>query len=148
MAKSLMPWPLRIASALLLFLFVMPVQAPLAQAQEFQRTIMTGGPKGTYIQIGRDLANLTGQCGMKLNVSESAGSLENLVAVKTKLYTQFGIVQSDVLEYVRTYSANDQALKRSLFGMRIMFPLYNEEVHVLARTDIKNRRTLPAARSP
>ncbi len=140
MAKCLMPW--RLAACLIVLLSLPFAQPAFAQAQEFQRTIMTGGPKGTYIQIGRDLAKLTAQCGMKLNVSESAGSLENLVAVKTKLYTQFGIVQSDVLEYVRTYSANDQALKRSLFGMRIMFPLYNEEVHVLARTDIASLKDL------
>ncbi len=129
---------LRGIAASLLILFAVS----LAQAQEFQRTMMTGGPKGTYIQIGRDLAGLMGECGLALNVSESAGSLENLVAVKTKLYTQFGIVQSDVLEYVKTYSANDPQLKRSLYGMRIMFPLYNEEVHVLARTDIQSLKDL------
>ncbi len=129
---------LRGIAAALLILFAVS----LAQAQEFQRTMMTGGPKGTYIQIGRDLAGLMGECGLALNVSESAGSLENLVAVKTKLYTQFGIVQSDVLEYVKTYSANDPQLKRSLYGMRIMFPLYNEEVHVLARTDIQSLKDL------
>lgn len=129
---------MRVIAAFLLVL----AGVSLARAQDFERTIMTGGPKGTYIQIGRDLAGLMGECGMKLNVSESAGSLENLVAVKNKLYTQFGIVQSDVLEYVRTYSANDPQLKRSMFGMRIMFPLYNEEVHLLARKEIASLKDL------
>ena len=117
-----------------------------AAAQEFPKNIMTGGPKGTYIQIGRDLAAASAQCGQTLQVNESAGSLENLVAVKKRLHTQFAIVQSDVLEYVRTYSANDADLRRSLFGVRIMFPLYNEEIHILASRDIQSLSDLAGRR--
>jgi TRAP transporter TAXI family solute receptor len=125
-----------IATALFLAL-VLP-----APAQELEKNIMTGGAKGTYIQIGNDLAGISSDCGYTLNVQESAGSLENLVAVKNRLFTQFGIVQSDVLEYVRAYSANDADLRRSLYGVRIMFPLYNEEVHVLAKRDIAGLKDL------
>jgi uncharacterized protein len=134
----------RLAAATILFAALFFGHA--ASADDFQRNIMTGGPKGTYIQIGRDLARLTGECGMNLNVIESAGSLENLVGVKTKLYTQFGIVQSDVLDYVRVYASNDPQLKRSLWGVRIMFPLYNEEVHLLARRDIESLADLAGKR--
>ena len=78
-----------------------------APAQEFERNIMTGGPQGTYIKIGRDIAALGAECGLKLNVVESAGSLENFVGVRNRRNTQFGIVQSDVLEYLKTFEAND-----------------------------------------
>jgi uncharacterized protein len=115
-------------------------------ADDFPKNIMTGGPQGTYIKIGRDLAAAAADCGLNLEVQESAGSLENLVAVKKRLHTQFGIVQSDVLEYVRAYSEDDPDLKRSLFGVRIMFPLYNEEVHVLAKTDINSLADLSGRR--
>lgn len=107
-----------------------------AHAQEFRKAMMTGGPTGTYIQIGQDIARLAADCGYTLNVVPSAGSLENLVSVKKRVNTQFGIVQSDVLDYVRTYSAEDADLRRSLYGVRIMFPLYNEEVQVLAKKSI------------
>lgn len=109
-----------------------------AHAQQFEKNIMTGGTSGTYIQIGRDVSRLSAECGVNLSVVESAGSLENLVAVKKRTNTQFGIVQSDVLEYVRTYAVNDPELQRSLYGVRIMYPLYNEEVQVLARRDINS----------
>lgn len=125
---------------------VLSVSAGMASGAEFPKNIMTGGPKGTYIQIGRDLAAAAAQCGQTLTVNESAGSLENLVAVKKRLHTQFAIVQSDVLEYVRAYSANDADLRRSLFGVRIMYPLYNEEVHVLARRDIESLSDLSGRR--
>ena len=83
-----------------------------AIGEEFKKNIMTGGAKGTYIQIGRDLAAIGAECSYTLNVNESAGSLENLVSVKKLSNTQFGIVQSDVLEYVRTYAVNDPELQK------------------------------------
>lgn len=111
-------------------------------AQEFDRNIMTGGPQGTYIKIGRDLAALGAECGLKLNVVESAGSLENFVGVRNRRNTQFGIVQSDVLEYLKTFEANDPEVQKAVKGVRIMFPLYNEEIHVLARKDINSMKDL------
>ncbi|MEZ5791995.1 MAG: TAXI family TRAP transporter solute-binding subunit [Nitratireductor sp.] len=124
-------------AALILLASILSLATP-GEAAEFEKNIVTGGAKGTYIQIGKDLAEIEAQCGLTLNVQESAGSLENLVAVKNRLFTQFGIVQSDVLDYVRSYSANDAELSRSLWGVRIMFPLYNEEIHVLAKRDINS----------
>jgi uncharacterized protein len=111
-------------------------------AAEFEKNIMTGGPQGTYIQIGRDVAALGKTCGLTLNVKESAGSLENFVGVRNSRNTQFGIVQSDVLEYLKTFEADDPEVQQAVRGVRIMFPLYNEEIHVLARADIKDMEGL------
>lgn len=118
-------------AAWLAALLALPVQA-----QEAQLSIMTGAPTGTYIQIGRDLSNLMGQCGKSVEVVESAGSLENFLAVRQRPNTQFGIVQNDVLEYMQTFAGNDPAIARAITGVRIAFPLYDEEVHILARRDI------------
>lgn len=112
-----------------------PPVAP-AQAQDAHLSIMTGAPTGTYIQIGRDLGGLMAQCGQELQVVESAGSLENFLAVRQRPGTQFGIVQGDVLEYMQTFAAGDPAVARAITGVRIAFPLYDEEVHILARRDI------------
>ncbi len=116
-----------------------------AQAQTndpFEKNIMTGGPKGTYIQIGRDVAKLGEACGRTLNVVESAGSLENFAGVRNRKNTQFGIVQSDVLEYLKTYEAGDAEIQKAVRGVRIMFPLYNEEVHLLAKKEIATAHDL------
>ncbi|WP_325463467.1 TAXI family TRAP transporter solute-binding subunit [Pararhizobium sp.] len=114
---------------------------PVAAA-EFEKNIMTGGPQGTYIQIGRDVAALSRNCGQTLNVVESAGSLENFVGVRNRRSTQFGIVQSDVLEYLKTFEANDPEVQQAVRGVRIMYPLYNEEIHVLAKSDITGMKDL------
>jgi len=115
-------------------------------AQEFGKNIMTGGPTGTYIQFGNDIADLMAECGQTLNVSQSAGSLENFLGVRQRPNTQFGIVQSDVLEYLQTYSANDPVIARAIAGVRIAFPLYNEEVHIMARKDIADLAGLTGKR--
>ncbi|MBL0372899.1 TAXI family TRAP transporter solute-binding subunit [Rhizobium sp. KVB221] len=122
----------KIAPALILALaFCLP-----ANAAEIEKSIMTGGAKGTYIKIGRDIAALGRECGQTLNVVESAGSLENFIGVRNRKNTQFGIVQNDVLEYLKTFEANDAEIQKAVKGVRIMFPLYNEEVHILAKSDV------------
>jgi uncharacterized protein len=129
------------ASIFIAFLALSLLVVP-APAAEIEKNIMTGGAKGTYIKIGRDIAALGKACGQTLNVVESAGSLENFSGVRNRKNTQFGIVQNDVLDYLKTFEANDAEIQKAVKGVRIMFPLYNEEVHVLARTDIKGMEDL------
>ena len=138
-----LPSILRCLLAALLLTALVPERAA---AQEFQRTILTGGPTGTYIEIGRDIAGLMESCGQTLTVEETAGSLENLLGVRQRTGTQFGIVQSDVLEYLQTYAAQDSQIRRAIDGMRIAFPLYNEEVHILATRALESTDDLDGAR--
>ncbi|MGJ8570993.1 MAG: TAXI family TRAP transporter solute-binding subunit [Hoeflea sp.] len=138
-AANLLPGLLR---SLVLAVAALMLVAGGSQSAEFERNIMTGGPTGTYIRIGKDIAALGGECGLTLNVIESAGSLENFVGVRNRRNTQFGIVQSDLLEYLKTFEANDPEVQDAVRGVRIMFPLYNEEVHVLARTGIASLKDL------
>jgi TRAP transporter TAXI family solute receptor len=112
--------------------------ASSALAAETEKNIMTGASTGTYIKIGQDIARLGKECGQTLNVVESAGSLENFQGVRNRKNTQFGIVQNDLLEYLKTFEAKDKEIQQAVKGVRIMFPLYNEEVHVLARNSIAN----------
>lgn len=109
-----------------------------ARAAEVEENIMTGAPGGTYIKIGEDIARLGKQCGQTLNVVQSAGSLANFEGVRNRKNTQFGIVQNDLLDYLKTFEAKDKDIQQAVRGVRIMFPLYNEEVHVLASSAIPN----------
>lgn len=100
-------------------------------------TIMTGGEKGTYYQFGLNLKELVKPKGIELEVLNSTGSIENLYAVYRRPNTQMGIVQSDVLAFVSRVQS-DPVLKRIATKTRMIFPLYNEEVHLLGRREIKN----------
>ena len=97
--------------------------------------IITGGEKGTYYQFGLNLQGLAKQKGMSLNVYPSRGSIENVFAVYQQPATQLGIVQSDVLAFVSRVQT-DPVLKRIAKKTKMVFPLYNEEIHILGRAGI------------
>jgi TRAP transporter TAXI family solute receptor len=99
--------------------------------------VITGGEKGTYYQFGLNLQELAKTDGIQLSVYNSTGSIENLYAVYKKPRTQMGIVQSDVLAFVSRVQTNP-LLKRIANKTKMVFPLYNEEVHLLGRRELSD----------
>ncbi|MEJ5365493.1 MAG: TAXI family TRAP transporter solute-binding subunit [Desulfosoma sp.] len=99
--------------------------------------IVTGGPKGTYYQFGLNLQELMKARGYDLEVFNSTGSVENVYAVFKRPGVQLGIVQSDVLAFVAKVQTNP-ALKRIAQKIKMVFPLYNEEIHLVGRNDIND----------
>jgi TRAP transporter TAXI family solute receptor len=99
--------------------------------------LVTGGPGGTYYQFGLNLKKLVAAQGINLRVYNSKGSIENIYAVYKRPRTQMGIVQADVLAFVSRVQTNP-ALRRIAKKTRLVFPLYNEEVHILGRSDIED----------
>jgi len=102
--------------------------------------ITTGGKNGTYIQIANDISTVLKKQGLKLTVYESVGSLDNIDAVVEDNEIQFGIVQSDVLNFVK--NSKDRKLERIAASIKSVLPLYNEEVHLLANKEIKSFKDL------
>jgi TRAP transporter TAXI family solute receptor len=94
--------------------------------------MVTGSEKGTYYQFGLNLQRLVKPHGINLTVSPSKGSVENVFAVYQRPATQLGIVQSDVLAFVAKVET-DPVLQRIAKKIKMVFPLYNEEIHVLGR---------------
>jgi TRAP transporter TAXI family solute receptor len=111
------------------------VNSPL-QAQDISMGMVTGGPTGTYYQFGLNLKQLVETMGIDLNVANSKGSVENIYAVYKRPKTQMGIVQSDVLAFVAQVQT-DPVLKQIAKKIKMIFPLYNEEIHLLGRGDIE-----------
>ena len=97
--------------------------------------IMTGSEKGTYYQFGLNLKELVKSKDIELNVIPSAGSIENLYAVYKRPHTQIGIVQSDVLAFVSRLQS-DPTLIKIAGKTKMVFPLYNEEIHLLGKRDM------------
>jgi TRAP transporter TAXI family solute receptor len=97
--------------------------------------LITGGEKGTYYRFGLDLQNLTKGRGFNLTVHPSRGSVENIYAVYQRPGVQLGIVQSDVLAFVSRVET-DPVLKLIAKKTKMVFPLYNEEIHLVGRRDI------------
>lgn len=94
--------------------------------------IITGSDRGTYYQFGLNLQRLMKPNGINVTVATSKGSVENVFAVYQRPATQLGIVQSDVLAFVARVET-DPVLKRIAKKIKMVFPLYNEEIHILGR---------------
>jgi TRAP transporter TAXI family solute receptor len=97
--------------------------------------VITGSEKGTYYQFGLDLQKLLKTNGITLSVYPSKGSVENIFAVYQRPGVQVGIVQSDVLAFVARLQ-NDPVLTRIAKKTKMVFPLYNEEVHLVGKRGI------------
>jgi TRAP transporter TAXI family solute receptor len=114
-----------------LFLVGLPSVASAAELG-----IITGGEKGTYYQFGLNLQALGRGRDFAITVHPSKGSIENIFAVYQRPGVQLGIVQSDVLAFVSKVQT-DSTLQRISGKTKMVFPLYNEEIHVLARPGIE-----------
>src|SRR2546421_1501345 len=107
--------------------------------------VITGSDKGTYYQFGLNLQALGKPNGVTVTVHNSKGSVENIYAVYQRPGVQVGIVQSDVLAFVARVQT-DSTLQRIAKKIKMVFPLYNEEIHVLAQKgvasfdDLANKR--------
>jgi TRAP transporter TAXI family solute receptor len=107
--------------------------------------LITAGEGGTYHQFGLDLQRLVRPSGIKLTVHRSKGSVDNIFALSRQRGVQMGIVQSDVLGFVAGEPGNP-TLTRAARNLRLVFPLYDEEVHVLGRRGIGDFDGLAGAR--
>jgi len=120
---------------LLLVAALLLALGPAAQALAADIGVITGSEKGTYYQFALNLQDLAKPNGIAVTVYPSKGSVDNIYAVYQRPGVQLGIVQSDVLAFVARVQS-DQVLRRIAKKIKLVFPLYNEEVHLLGRQGI------------
>lgn len=102
-----------------------------------QLKIVTASPRGTYIQIGRDLATyVASPAGIDLEAVPSAGSAENVRRLRYEPGVKFAIIQSDVYQAFLDQAAGGNAEAGALIRpLRVILPLYNEEIYFVVRAD-------------
>lgn len=100
--------------------------------------IIAGGIDGTYIRIAADLAAVLDNDRLRVIAMIGRGSVQNIADIMLLRGVDLGIVQSDVLAFARR-----ERLLPSLDRLvQYVCKLYNEEVHILARSGIGNVRDL------
>ena len=107
--------------------------------------IISGGLAGTYVRIAADIASVVDALpSQQLRVLPivGVGSLQNISDILNVRDVDVGIVQSDVLSFLRQ--------KPGLAGLEqnigYVAKLYDEEVHILARPDIAGLADLAGKR--
>ncbi len=99
--------------------------------------IVTASERGTYIQIGKDLAKFVApDADIILEVLPSKGSADNLNRLRYEANVKLAIVQSDVYQAFLDFAAagNGEA-GRLIRPLRVIMPLYNEEIYFIVRAD-------------
>lgn len=107
-------------------------------------TLLTGPKTGTYYAIGRDISKLAGDKDISIDIESSEGSVENIKRVARDKNLTLGIVQSDVLGFLSR--SQNPGSKQIVSSLGIVFPFYQEEVHVLAREEIGEFKDLQGKR--
>ncbi|NRF67821.1 TAXI family TRAP transporter solute-binding subunit [Aquincola sp. S2] len=99
--------------------------------------IVTGPSNGTYQKIGSDLAKLVAQpAGITMVSLPSNGSVDNVRRLRDEPGTKLALVQSDVYQaYTDEAAAGDAQAARMIQPLRVIMPLYDEEVHFIVRAD-------------
>jgi len=119
------------ATAVLLFQ-CMGAQA----AAEFK--IATADKRGTYFAIGADLAKYVAPgADISLEVMPTDGSAANIRHLRFDAGVKFAIVQADVYQAFvdRGSEGKEKEAARIISPLRVILPLYNTEIHYIARAD-------------
>lgn len=93
--------------------------------------IATGGKNGTYCACAQDMAAAAKKKGLDVEVINTSGSMENIKLLKSG-DADIAFVQSDVLGFL--FQKDKDAGRK----FKVLFPLYDEEVHILANDKIKS----------
>ncbi|MEO5658754.1 MAG: TAXI family TRAP transporter solute-binding subunit [Polaromonas sp.] len=99
--------------------------------------IVTASERGTYIKIGRDLAQFVAPAAdIKLDALPSAGSAENVRLLRYEPGVKLALVQSDVYQsFVDIAAGGNVAAREMIQPLRVIMPLYNEEIYFIVRAD-------------
>jgi TRAP transporter TAXI family solute receptor len=113
---------------------VQGTEAQRNRANQYAVGIISGGINGTYVRIAADLAAVLDD-GDNLRVLPmmGKGSVQNINDILYLRGTDIGIVQSDVLAYMKRQNIHPGIERR----IHYITKLYNEEIHILARDEVR-----------
>ncbi|MCC8396626.1 TAXI family TRAP transporter solute-binding subunit [Paraburkholderia sp. MMS20-SJTR3] len=108
-----------------------------ASAEPAHYKIVTGPERGTYIQIGNDLAKwVAPPVNIDLEVVASKGSAENVQRMRYEPNVKLALVQSDVYQaFIDMANSGNPDAGTTIRPLRLIMPLYDEEINVVVRAD-------------
>jgi len=120
--------------------FIAAACALLLQSQAWAATpykIVTADQRGTYFAIGNDLAKMVApRADIDLEVVPTSGSAENVKLLRHEPGVKLAIVQADVYQaFVDRGASRNAEAARIIRPLRVILPLYNTEIHYVARAD-------------
>lgn len=119
------------------FLLCLLLSLPVFAATRAQYKIVTASERGTYIQIGRDLAKwVADPAEIELEVLPSKGSAENVQRLRYEPGVKLALVQSDVYQALLNQATlGNRSARQIIRPLRVILPLYDEEIYFVTRAD-------------
>jgi TRAP transporter TAXI family solute receptor len=114
--------------------YVPPAQAAVEEPRQAVQTaqgklpgagIASGEPSGSYYPIVNDIVKSCSTQDYPLRNVRSAGSVDNANKIYTDPNTQFGVVQANILQYLK------QQDPKMMSRVVAIFPFYSEEIHAV-----------------
>lgn len=107
--------------------------------------LVSGTVGGTYHAIGADLVEIARRQGLTMFNRSTNGGLDNLDRLGDRhVNAALGFVQGDLLAWLQ--ASNDPAHRRLAGELRLIAPLFAEEIHVLARRELGSLQALQSRR--
>ncbi|HEX5863441.1 MAG TPA: TAXI family TRAP transporter solute-binding subunit, partial [Casimicrobiaceae bacterium] len=133
MSKQILAWLSLAFAVVVLGLFVVKH----ARAAQPEYKIVTASERGTYIVVGRDLCvNVAPDAGFDCDAVPSAGSTDNVFRLRFEPGVKLAIVQSDTFQsFIDRATAGNKEAGNLIGPLRVILPLYNEEIYFVARAD-------------
>lgn len=116
-------------------------QGPVAHANQGTVGVITGMEGGTYARTAADLTILDDDT-LRVLPTLGKGSLQNLSDILYLRGIDIGFVQADALTYAKQHNMFPDVTR----SIRYIAKLYDEEVHVLARSDVGRLQDLNGQR--
>ena len=114
----------------------------VAQTSSMEINLVSGNEAGEYYSVAKNIEKLALQNNLDIDVIPTRGALQNIHDVFNYDSVSLGITQGDVLAFLNTFANDDEEARLQAESMRVVLPLYQEEVHIITRQDIKSVKEL------
>lgn len=122
---------------LTMFLVFFPFPT-VAQTPIMEINIVSGNEAGGYYSLAKDIEKLAKEKNLDIDVIPSKGSLQNIHDVFYYQSVPLGITQGDVLAFLNTFANDDEEARLQSESLKVVLPLYQEEVHLIASPEIQS----------
>ncbi|OIQ31567.1 MAG: hypothetical protein BM562_06855 [Alphaproteobacteria bacterium MedPE-SWcel] len=132
---------LTLAAALTAAAALAPAPGLAADDLPDRLVVTAGGTSGTYYRFASGIEQVAAKYGVTVDVVESQGSVQNIRRLlgyegpEQDRYYQLAFVQGDVLEQLREDASTNPTLRAIVSRIKVVVPLYVEEVHLYSRSD-------------
>lgn len=139
--RKLIPTPILLSALLgitpMVTTFFSPFSGVMAQNTK-EINLVSGSESGVYYSIARDIEKLAEKNNLDVDVIPTRGAFQNIHDVFNYNSVGLGLTQGDIIGFFNTFANDNEDIRVKVESLRIVLPLYLEEIHLITRQDIQS----------